>query len=167
MSRRNIFYIIATALIVILAYLGYKGYEVYTIKKKSADNIQNLPDLSFQFLKPLHSGSDKKKIINYFSSDCEHCLFMTEQIIKHKDQLNNSEILMITADNLEKAQNFQRSYGIDSLDFINIGVDTSHAFMRLFGSTAIPSFYIYDEAGRLTSSYKGEIKIEKLIDSIK
>ncbi len=167
MSKRSLFYVISATLVLVLGYLGYKAYEVYTVKKISSDNIQNLPELPFKFLKPLDIKSGKSKIINLFSSDCEHCLFMTSQIIKYKEQFPDSEILMITADDTEKARNFQKSFGIDSLDFINIGVDTSHSFMQLFGSTAIPSFYIYDEADKLKSSYKGEIKIEKLIDSVK
>ena len=154
-------------IIIIISFLANKAYLVENRKRLANISNKNLPNLPFLFI----CGSTEKKnsmpiIINYFSPDCDHCIYMVSKIKENKEFFSKSHIYMITSSNIHDVNTFQKENGIDSLQFITVGIDTSFSFYKIFGSSQIPSFYIYNSKGILDTIFKGETKIENIIHII-
>jgi hypothetical protein len=157
-----LFVLTITAVLAVLALLGYKTYRIQKIRKNALGSIQRLPGLPFYFPRPYDSAA-KSLIVNYFSPDCEHCQYMATQIRLKRDRFRETELLMITPAGLEESQAFMKSYGLDTLAFIRLGIDTGLHFFKVFGSAVPPSYYLYDNSRHLIKSIAGETKIENLI----
>jgi thiol-disulfide isomerase/thioredoxin len=163
MKLKHLLFLLITAVVLsLLAFLGYKTYRIQKIRKAALASIQQLPGLPFYFPRP-YDGSGKTLIINYFSPDCEHCQYMAGQIRLQRERFRHTELLMITPAGLEETQAFMKSYGLDTLAFIRLGIDTGLHFFKVFGSAVPPSYYLYDDHRRLIRSIAGETKIENLI----
>lgn len=167
MSRKILFSFILFSILFCLSFIGYKTYKVQQIKKESSLKSQALSSLPFHFLKKNDRLAGRPVIVNYFSPDCEHCQYMTKQISSHQSDFAGIQVLMITPDNIDAAKRFQKNYDLENLDFINVGIDSSYAFFKVFGSAMIPSFFVYNSNHKLIRKFDGETKIENLINSLK
>lgn len=163
MKRKFIFCALALTVVSSISLLGYRTYELTANKKKIESGIQELPALPFQFFSKHSVASCKYTVISYFSPDCDHCQYMAKQIVIHREDFKNTCILMITPAKLEAAKLFASNYGLENLSFVNVGTDPSFKFYKIFGSTVMPSFYVYGPDKKLLRKYTGETKIQNLI----
>ena len=54
----------------------------------------------------------------YFSPTCDHCKEFTEELLKHEDQLNNKQLVMITYLPLADLKTFDSVYDLSSKPFL-------------------------------------------------
>lgn len=164
MKSKSLFIIIVSCIVSIISFLGYKTYKFQNIKKITAEKIKRLPALHFKF-KSFDTTTIEGKfvIVNYFSPDCEHCLYMISNILENRNAFQRAHIFMITPAKESEVTDFINKNRLDSINFITIGIDTSFSFFQTFGSSLIPSFYIYNAQHELDTVFKGETKIENLI----
>lgn len=103
-------------------------------------------------------------IIQLFSPDCEHCQYMAQNFIKNKEKLKNIEIVMVTPfGDSTSVVKFAQTYQLNSLTNVHLLLDTKADFFKIFGSSLVPSFYVYKN-NKLVKSIKGETKIENLLN---
>ncbi|MBY0480493.1 MAG: thioredoxin family protein [Chitinophagaceae bacterium] len=154
--------IIAISFLLLSVLIYLKILQKNTIQKE----IQILPKLPFSYFQYSSSKTTAHKIIYFFSPFCDHCKYMTSEIINNKKAFSNSTIYMITNDDKESVIDFAETYRLKGMPFLNIMIDTSFDFQKTFGSSVIPSFYIYKN-DTLTNKYSGEILIKTILDNIK
>lgn len=164
---RIIIYIIAFLLI---GYLGYKIVFAIKFKQQVAENTAAIPQ--FQFTTIQHQPFTKQNlidtlgnvIIELFSPDCYHCQYMAESFVKNKKKLKNMEIIMVTpfGDSSSIAL-FIETYRLNTLENIQVLLDSKAEFFKIFGNSVVPSFYVYKN-NKLVKSIKGETKIENLLN---
>lgn len=155
---------------IVVMYFSYR--IIRTVRKNThiAENTATLPKLNFvtirnqPFTKQDVTDTLGKVIIELFSPDCEHCQYMAKTLVENKDRLNDVEILMITpfGDSASVSQ-FVKTYRLDLLPKAHLLLDTKFDFPKIFGTSLVPSFFIYKN-NKLVKSIKGETKIENLLD---
>ncbi|MGF7230284.1 peroxiredoxin family protein [Arachidicoccus sp.] len=160
---------IAVIVLLLLSYFVYKIVHKIQFKEQVAENTATIPQFNFQTVS--HKGFSKQNIadtlgrviLQLFSPDCEHCQYMAQSIVKNKTRLQGAEILMVTpfGDSSSVAQ-FAKTYGLDSLSNVHLLLDTKDEFYNIFGSSLVPSFYVYKN-NRLVKSIKGETRIDNLL----
>lgn len=135
--------------------------------KASIENaIAHLPSFDFLTLNGQsfdNSNISKDKvIINYFNPECEHCQYMAQTYREHAAELKDLQILMVTIADSAKTARFTQTYKLDSIPAITIMLDKKRTFAGTFGTTMLPSFFIYKNE-QLLNKYFGETKIENLL----
>jgi thiol-disulfide isomerase/thioredoxin len=157
-------------IILSMVFISYKIISTINLKKQIAENIVTIPKFSFTTIQ--HSSFTKQNIpdtlgtiiIQLFSPDCEHCQYMAQSFVKNKEKLRNVEIIMVTPfGDSSSVEKFSHDYGLDSLSNVHLLLDTHDDFFKIFGSSLVPSFYVYKN-NKLIKSIKGEIKIENLLN---
>ena len=150
-------------------YLSYKIYFKLKQNNLIELNIDTLPTFSFTSITS-ESFNNKdlinKKgtiIFNFFSPTCEHCQYMAKMYKQHENQLKNITILMVTIADSSAVANFNNMYQIYELKNIILLRDTDFLFYKLFGTSNVPSFFIYKN-NRLIKKVIGETRIENLLN---
>lgn len=135
-------------------------------------NIQTLQHCCFQ---TLHGelkwidelDSSKPVVIFYFHPECEHCRYEASEIGKWPEKFCNVNMIMITSDTLSKeVEAFAIKYHLCEIENITILFDPEYTFERFFGTSIIPSIFIYGSDRKLIKKYNGEIKISAIINII-
>ena len=130
-------------------------------------NMTVMPHFSFPSVTEQVVFTDKQfskgnVIINYFSPDCDHCQFMARTFYINRDKLKNTNILMISAQDRETTESFIKEYALDSITNVKVLLNDKNEFFTLFGTSIIPSFFIYKDS-RLIKKVTGETKIDNLL----
>ena len=87
---------------------------------------------------------------------------MAQTYSDHAGELNKLQILMVTIADSATTKLFAQTYKLDSIPAITILLDNKRTFASTFGTTMLPSFFIYKN-GQLISKYFGETKMETLL----
>lgn len=164
-------WMIALAAVAVIVFLLYK--IVSTANKRSAtdERIAWLPAFTFYNLDSTLFTNDslpdgRNTVIMYFNTGCEHCQYETGQIIKHANELQSANFLMISIQPVKELKSFDSSYQISRYPFIKLLRDKNSIMHPTFGANNVPSIFIYDSNKRLVKKYAGEVKIEAIITMV-
>jgi peroxiredoxin len=164
--------IIITLVIASIAFLSSKIFIQIEMQKKISENIKKLPPFSFVQLDGSTCTNDNIKsnngvvLIIYFDPDCDHCQYVTTQIVKNINAFSNSQIIMVTNADIISVKHFVTAYHLQGIKNMIVLRDPRSDFYRIFGSAVTPSFFIYKN-GIISKTIKGETKIENIINAIK
>lgn len=157
--KRVVGYLILILLIIIIV----KGYYAISEFDKTDKRIQSMPLISFTRLYGDSVDYYKGRIVvYYFSPECEHCQYMTKKLVENCNYHSEIRFVMVTSAGISSAKDFIKLYHIAECRSISVYTDTILSFNKLFGSSIIPSFFIY-ENGILVKKVVGETKIENLL----
>jgi thiol-disulfide isomerase/thioredoxin len=139
-----------------------------TSRNNIATKIETIPKFSFLTIDTkIIANTDIVKnnvLINYFNPSCNHCQYMATEIKKNISHFAGVELFMITgADSLATVQ-FIKAYQLENIEGIHVLRDTKDEFEAIFGTSVVPSFFIYQNR-KLTIKIIGETKIENLINA--
>jgi thiol-disulfide isomerase/thioredoxin len=159
--------------IISILILGFAFGGFYLINKKAEEKaqarekIQAMPNFQFLALdSTVFSAADlaeRKTVLVYFNSTCEHCQYEAAEISKHIKEFKNINLLFVSEQNLAEIRAFAETYGLDKQDNIKFLKAPNNGFYKLFGSSPIPSIFIYSADKQLVKNYKGETRIELLM----
>ncbi len=154
--------------------LLFIGFMIYTInnkinfKKEAKERREVLPEFSFVDIKNkafTNKHLQKETIlIIYFSTDCGHCKYEAEEISKNKEKFANAEVLFISEESAELIKEFSLKYKLDKEENILFLHDKDLKFDEYFGISGVPSLFIYSNTGKLKKHFKGEVKIETVLE---
>lgn len=151
-----------------MAFLSFKMYHKLEEKRVADANTTVLPSFSFYiqdgslFTTDRSSYANEKVVINYFNPDCDHCQYMARQIKKTSPAFTGITILMVTNADSLSVSSFVKKYGLENIPGIILLRDPEYSFNRLFGSSIVPSFFLYKNRA-LVRKITGETKVENLI----
>jgi cytochrome oxidase Cu insertion factor (SCO1/SenC/PrrC family) len=109
----------------------------------------------------------KNTLIMVFSPSCDHCRHQTDSMLAHMDKLKNVEILMTTYQPLEELSTFYKEYQLAKYPNIKTGRDTHYFFVPFYKVANLPFMALYDEKGKLITTYEGTTSVQKLLQSFK
>jgi peroxiredoxin len=136
-------------------------------KAQAKEKIQTMPDFHFLALdSTVFSATnlaERKTILVYFNSTCEHCQYEAGEISKHIDKFSNVNLLFVSEQNLAEIRAFSETYGLDKQENVKFLKAPDNGFYKIFGSSPIPSVFIYNVDRQLVKNYKGETRIELLM----
>lgn len=162
------------AILLVLLLLAGLGYLVAGIvktnklKKAATANTQVLPRLDLIQLNGKHFVNDSLQaglpiIVYYYSPDCEHCQYEAGEIQKKLSQFQRATFVLVSTADSAAIAAFAHQYGLASLPHFHFLRDVNGAFYRTFGTTVVPSFFVYNEQQQLVQKFSGETKIEAII----
>jgi peroxiredoxin len=170
--KRFLKYLIDIGLLAIGCWLATRTYQSYQAKKESENRIQTLQHVCFESLNGAQTCVDefdtrKPTVIIYFNPECEHCQYEASEIGKQAKLFEKANMIMITPDDSTKrVEAFAAKYHLWEVDNLTILIDRDHRFKNHFGTSIFPSVFIYGADKKLLKMYKGEIKIDAIINSI-
>jgi thioredoxin-related protein len=112
-------------------------------------------------------GSNKAVFIMLFSPDCSHCQKSTEEIIEHKEQLRDIQIIMVTLQSIEKMREFIATYNLNNLPNLVVGKDINYITPVFYNIKNFPFFALYNKKGKLIDGIEGSLEIPQIIEIFK
>jgi thioredoxin-related protein len=111
----------------------------------------------------------KKKpvLIMLFSPDCSHCQHEAEQMVLHKNDLKNIQLVMITLNPLWQMNGFVGKYRLKELKNLVVGKDIYYTMPGFYDIRNLPFFALYDKEGNLISVFEGTMDITKVLEAFK
>jgi len=165
-------YLVGIVLLTVASFLVLHTYQEYKAKKESRAKIQTLQHFSFE---SVNGGQiwidgfnpDQPTVIIYFHPECEHCQYEASEIGNQAERFGKVNMIMITPDDSTKrVEAFAIKYRLWEVDNLAILLDRKNQFKNQFGASVIPSVFIYSSNKKLLKMYKGETKIDAIINSI-
>ncbi len=104
-------------------------------------------------------------LIMYFSPTCDHCQHQWADMVKHKDQLREIQIVMATYEPFEEMQAFYEKENIAGYPNIKMGRDEKFVLPPFYRMRSLPYLALYDKNGKLITTFEGNVKIEKMLEA--
>jgi peroxiredoxin len=170
MKKRIIGFTILGLIVTLGAFMLYSMQKKIKQKKAIQENIRSLPDFTFYHLEDSSQFTPKDLVENqsilliYFNSECEHCQYEASEIYKQQAQFKDTQVLLISSESIKAIQSFSKKYKLTQIPFLKVLKVDVEAFYKSFGSLSVPSIFIYDTDHKLVKNFKGEVKIEKLLE---
>ena len=165
-------FLMGIVLLTVASFLVLRTYQSYKTKKESGAKIQTLQHFSFEsanggLIWIDEFNPEQPTVIIYFHPECEHCQYEASEIGKQSEKFKKANMIMITPDDSTKrVEAFAIKYRLWEVDNLVILFDRKNQFKNQFGASFIPSVFIYGSNKKLLKMYKGETKIEAIINSI-
>ncbi|MBW6482528.1 MAG: peroxiredoxin family protein [Vicingaceae bacterium] len=157
-------------IVILISYFGYKSIKKHNINKQVELTLNELPVFSFYTLNKeefTYSNATKQQtLIIYFHPECEHCQYETKQLVLNKEKFFDTQILMISPAELTDIKQFKIDYNLNNLTHFNLLWDKDRKFESYFGKSTFPTLLIYNQENKLQKKYKGEVKIETVLNYI-
>ena len=163
--RPLINFLLVTFLSAVTFLLLRKTIEAQTRKEQVvAKTAQRPAKLPFQALARFNYPSAKQSsIIFYFHPECDHCSYEAEAIQKQLEDFRSTQLIWISAADSSSIRQFAQEHQLDKAPNVHWMSDTANLFASTFGSSSVPSVWIYSKDGQLMKHYKGETKPAALL----
>lgn len=108
----------------------------------------------------------KPVVFIYFSPECSHCEYETEEIKRHMDSLKNATFVFVSYHPIEKIKAFFDKYNLDKYPNIVMGRDPKYFIPSFFRVEFTPFVAIYTPQGNFVKAYKQGADITELISLV-
>ncbi|MDP3434845.1 MAG: redoxin domain-containing protein [Bacteroidota bacterium] len=169
MQRRTLMrFVLRGVVLIVICLLIVLIFKTSQSKQETENRIQILQHCCFASLEGKQICIDEFDpilpiVIIYFHPECEHCQYEAREIGIHASEFANVNLLMVTPDNsIQRIKDFAAENHLWEIDNFELLLDKSNTFKRSFGTTTIPSVFIYKNKN-LIKKYIGETKIEAIL----
>lgn len=109
----------------------------------------------------------KQVLIVFFSPDCEHCQHEAEEMVTHKEDFKNIQVIMVSTYPFYRLKEFAENYGLSNLKNVVIAKDPNYFLLTFYSIHSFPYMALYNKKGGLIETMEGSRPIEKVIDAFK
>jgi hypothetical protein len=168
---RKIF-LLSTGVLLILSIvlLGFGITRKVQKRRAAAEMIARLPAFSFFTLdNRVFNLSDIRNgpvLVMYFHPECEHCQWEVGQIFEKKIPDSFQHVLLVSTAHPDSIRKFLNQFSYSAQQTVTALKDTLYNFEQYFGSSMIPSSYVYDRDLNLIKEFHGEIKGEAILELV-
>ncbi len=114
------------------------------------------------------SINDKPLMIMYFKPDCPYCEYELEIMNKRINELKTADIYLITTDKSFLSDSLYYDYkNLINKGHVRLGFVAEEEYKDKLGIRATPTFYFFNQQGKLIDKIIGETKFDRLTESIK
>ncbi len=113
-----------------------------------------------------NTGPSHKTVLIHFLPDCHFCQNEAAALRDHLPAFAEARLLLISAAGQAEVEGFAVDYELAGRPNVHFFLDPQQRFAGLFGTQAVPSVFIYDERGRLMRRYRGETRIEAILQHL-
>ncbi len=172
--RKTLLAVIIIIVVGLVSWLGYLSVSKLRQKEIRKEIVSSIPSMSFQDLNgdPVQLNeityvNPKPMVLILFNSECEHCQYEALSISENIDQFDEAMIVFISAEEIDIIQSFGETYGL--LNHANIiwGQVDYLELTAVFKTFSYPNSFIYGKDGRLMKEFKGETKVESILNVVK
>ena len=105
----------------------------------------------------------KPVLLLIFSQECSHCQHTAEEIVQHKAELKNIQIVMATLHSISQMNAFADSFGLKALPNVVLGKDVHYILPSFYSIRNLPYMALYKANGDLIQTVEGSLPIENVI----
>jgi thioredoxin-related protein len=106
----------------------------------------------------------KAVLIMVFSPECSHCQHETEELVVHREELKNVQVVMVTFDMFSKMKNFISTYQLNDMPNVTVGKDLYNTLPAFYSMRNLPFLAMYRKNGELIQGFEGSMGITKIIE---
>lgn len=106
-------------------------------------------------------------VIMVFSPECSHCQHETEELVKHRDELKNVQIVMITMHPFEAMKKFITDYQLNTIPQITVGKDLYYLMPSFYALHNLPFNAWYSKKHKLINAFEGTINVSTVLEELK
>ena len=107
-----------------------------------------------------------KMVLILFQPDCDHCQREAVDIRKNLIAFDGYRLYFISSHPLEVIKQFAVDYDLLTQPDIYFGRTTVEGVLSNFGAISAPSVYIFNEQGKMTAKFNGEVAIDTLVKAL-
>lgn len=136
-------------------------------------NIQQIPSFTIYTVPDstafthLQLQKNKPLVLIFFNPDCDHCQKETQELVAHKDELQQLQIVMTSALPYHLLKEFYLGYNVSSMPNVKMGQDINFTLGSIYKPARYPSIYIYDAKGNLAKVYAGHAGVAAILEATK
>ena len=130
------------------------SFNMYTVPDSTSFSNKNLT-------------ANKPFIIMFFSPDCEHCQKETKELLAYKNELKDIQILMASPSSYGMVKQFYKDYNLSAMPNIKLGNDVNYALGSIYQLRTFPSIFVYDNTGKLSKAFLGNIGVPAILEALK
>jgi hypothetical protein len=116
----------------------------------------------------LQPDSLRMTMVVYFHSDCQHCRYQLQTFNENTDFFQNTRLILLTSEEgffeMGKMDAWRK---LTMANNVTWGVTESEQFVKYFDPKIKPTVYIFNRAGTLFSTMRGEVKLEKILKALR
>src|SRR5215218_10341606 len=109
----------------------------------------------------------KPVLLMIFSPECSHCQHTAEEMVQHKEDLKNVQIVMATLHTISQMNAFAETYGLKDVPNVVLGKDVYFILPPFFSIHNLPYMALYKANGDLIRAVEGSLPITSVIDLFK
>lgn len=136
-------------------------------QKEISERTSKLPSFTFMTLSELPFNSldinEGPVLIVHFHPECEHCQYEISEILKSVIPESFKTVLLVSSANPDSIRRFLFRMNISDFPSVITLADTSYSFEATFGSSPIPTSYIYNSKLKMIKVLHGEVKTETIL----
>jgi len=106
---------------------------------------------------------DKQVLLMLFNPDCEHCQDKAVQIVAHKEELQDTHIIMATTSLISRMTEFAEKYGLTKMENVVMAKDPFYILPSFYAIRYFPFLALYDKKGALIRTFEGSVDINKVL----
>ena len=169
--RKTFLLVIIISTVGLVGWLGYSSVRKLKQKEIRMKIVSSIPSLSFQDLNgnPIQLNEitfAKPMVLILFNSECEYCRYEAMSISDNIDQFDEAMIVFISAEEIDVIRSFCETYGLFGHANIICGQVDYQELTAIFESVSYPNIFIYGKDGRIVKEFKGETKIEAILNVV-
>jgi len=123
-----------------------------------------LPDSTTYFTKA-NVPANMPVLYMLFDPNCSHCQHETEEIMAHKEEFSNIQIVMVAMARVsfDEVNYFVRRFKLDELKHVVVGKDMTYFMISFYPIHNFPFLAAYDGKGKLITVSEGSIGMDKVL----
>jgi peroxiredoxin len=164
MKKRIVFLIISVVVIIFTTSFSLLIFERnkmnYSIKKLPNIKILTTDGLTYNTSRFLQNNLPL--LVFYFHPECDFCSAEIEELLKHKNEFEDIDMLFITFASISEIKEFMQAYPLNEFKHVVIGMDYTGEFVSTFHIESSPMIYIYDQTKKLRKKFKSLVSYQQI-----
>lgn len=156
------------ALVLLCSFVGFSQTDTAQaapyLRFPGVPAFQLLLGDSTTFYKKESLPKNKPVLLMLFSPDCSHCQHAAEEMVQHKDELKNIQIVMATLHSISQMNAFAETYGLKALPNVVLGKDVYFILPSFYAIHNLPYMAFYKANGDLIRTVEGALPVDKVLE---
>jgi peroxiredoxin len=117
--------------------------------------------------KPYTLPGDKRVIVVYFNSTCDHCARQLKSLNDQAASLEGRTLLLMSSQQPDELAAFAASLRFPSTTDVHVVHVRAEDVAEKFGVLALPQIFVYDAKGNLAGLFAGETSPQVILSALK
>ncbi len=160
MNKRRIVLLVGVVVFGLLGWMGYSSAQSLKEKEKKEVLSDSLTEI-LESLKIDAKVPEGKTMLIYFNSECQHCQWEIQELGENIAQFSSANIALVSLEPSDSAIQFLKKH---SLQQYFVKTNPEHIMSTFSGG--VPQIFIY-QGDKLQKKFRGEVKVEALLEALK
>ena len=163
MSLRKNLYLCLALLFSFAAHAQSDSIQAPYLRFPHVPAFQLLLGDSTTFYKKEALPKNKPLLLMLFSPECSHCQHTAEELVQHKEELKDIQVVMATLHTISQMNAFADTYGLKALPNVVLGKDVYFLLPSFYNIHNLPYMAFYKANGDLIRTFEGSLPIENVL----